>query len=70
MIVLAGHNSYGEVLMLRHPTNGRAVHHGRKPARIIHNSTMQQLGIAPRVKMTRQQIAVLAQKRRRSRISD
>jgi hypothetical protein len=68
---LAAHDSKGAIIMLRHPTTGRAASHGRKSSKQIRhvNSTMRELGSPVRTPLTRQQLAVLQQKRRKARIT-
>lgn len=71
-MILAAHEPDGEIIMLRHPTRGHAVTHGRrssKPIAVVRNSTMTELGSPVRRPITRARLAVLQQKRRKARIT-
>jgi hypothetical protein len=68
-MIFAAHDHRGGLLMLRHPTNGRAANHGRKPSTIHRNSTMKELGSPVRAPITRQRLAALQQRRRKARIN-
>jgi hypothetical protein len=64
-VIVAAHDQFGGIIMLRHPTNGRATAHGRK-SRTNHATRLRKfIGTSPSI--TRQQRVAIAIKLRKKR---